>query len=240
MDDPDMGYWAYTYDALGNLLTQTDARGCTTSLTYDLINRLENKSYSGSCGVSTAAVTYTYDQGANGVGQRTRMDYGSGSYTTWSYDARGRVEYETQVISGSGTFLTQYAYNSADLPVWMRYPANNASGQGEMVNYTYNTQMLLDRVYGTRHLRGRHLVRRCRAGHAARAGHQLHPGADLRLLPLDAAGRTLTEPAERDSRRSRFAAIIELQLRCSGQCGNDFRLRCHKQPQRSAGADVRL
>ena len=149
MDDPDMGYWAYTYDALGNLLTQTDARGCTTSLTYDQINRLENKSYSGSCGVSTAAVTYIYDQGTNGVGQRVRMDYGSGSYTTWSYDARGRVEYETQVISGSGTFLTQVAYNSADLPVWMRYPANNAGGQGETVNVTYNAQMLLDRVYGT-------------------------------------------------------------------------------------------
>ena len=78
MDDPDMGYWVYTYDALGQPAHADGCAGCTTSLTYDLINRLENKSYSGSCGVSTAAVTYTYDQGTNGVGQRTRMDYGSG------------------------------------------------------------------------------------------------------------------------------------------------------------------
>ncbi len=90
MDDPDMGNWSYTYDALGNLLTQADARGCTTTLSYDLINRLENKSYSGSCGATTAGSAYTYDQGTNGVGQRMRMDDGTG-YTTWSYDARGRV-----------------------------------------------------------------------------------------------------------------------------------------------------
>jgi YD repeat-containing protein len=88
-------------------------------------------------------------QGTNGTGQRTRMDYGTGSYTTWSYDTRGRVEYETQVINGGGNFLTQWSYNLADLPVWMRYPANNSGEQGEMVYYTFNTQMLLDRVYGT-------------------------------------------------------------------------------------------
>ena len=27
MTDPDMGYWTYTYDKAGNLLTQTDAKG---------------------------------------------------------------------------------------------------------------------------------------------------------------------------------------------------------------------
>ena len=30
MSDPDMGDWSYTYDALGNLITQTDARSCTS------------------------------------------------------------------------------------------------------------------------------------------------------------------------------------------------------------------
>jgi YD repeat-containing protein len=64
MTDPDMGTWNYTlYDALGNLKTQTDARSCTTNLTYDALNRLTNKSYSG-C-PTTTAVTYTYDGSNN-------------------------------------------------------------------------------------------------------------------------------------------------------------------------------
>jgi RHS repeat-associated protein len=148
MDDPDMGDWTYTYDALGNLRTQRDARGCTTTLSYDPLNRLTGKSYSGNCGSATTAVTYTYDQGANGIGHRIRMDDGSG-YTTWSYDSRGRVIEAYQSVTGSGAFCTQWDYNAADLPLWMRYPADNAGNPGETVNYTYNTQMLVDRVNGS-------------------------------------------------------------------------------------------
>lgn len=50
MDDPDMGTagtpsdnnwaWTYQYDALGNLTSQADVRGCTLSLGYDALNRL--------------------------------------------------------------------------------------------------------------------------------------------------------------------------------------------------------
>ena len=86
--------------------------------------------------------------GTNGVGQRTRMDDGSG-FTTWSYDSRGRVTEVYQSVTGGGNFRTQWSYNSADLPVWMRYPLDNGGNLGETVNFTYNTQMLLDRVYGT-------------------------------------------------------------------------------------------
>ena len=85
MVDPDMGSWSYTYYALGNLLTQTDARGCTTTLGYDSINRLSTKTYTGPGACDpTPDVSYTYDQGTYGIGRRTRMDYGSGYYTTWT------------------------------------------------------------------------------------------------------------------------------------------------------------
>ena len=59
MDDPDMGDWSYAYDALGNLTQQTDPRGCVTNLTYDLLNRLKQKTYS-NC-PTASGVTYYYD-----------------------------------------------------------------------------------------------------------------------------------------------------------------------------------
>jgi RHS repeat-associated protein len=76
------------------------------------------------------------------------MSDGSGS-TSWTYDGRGRMTQESKAITGSGTFVTQWGYNSADLPTWVKYPANNSSGVGEQVNYTYLPQMLLDTVSGT-------------------------------------------------------------------------------------------
>jgi YD repeat-containing protein len=154
MNDPDMGVWHYTYDALGNLLTQTDARnngGCVTTIGYDLLNRLTGKTYSGNCGATTTAVTYTYDQGTNGIGRRIGMSDGSGG-TGWAYDSRGRLVAETKTVNGTngGTFRTEWGYNSADLVSWMKYPQNNANGtNGEVVNFTYLPQMLLDRVYSS-------------------------------------------------------------------------------------------
>ena len=147
MADPDMGGWIYTYDALGNLKTQTDARSCMTTLSYDNLNRLTGKTYSGT-GCSTTAVSYTYDAGTNGKGHRTGMTDGSGN-TSWTYDNRGRMTQETKTITGSGTFVTQWTYNSADLVTTMRYPANNSSGLGETVTFTYLPQMMLDTATGT-------------------------------------------------------------------------------------------
>ena len=74
MTDPDMGSWTYAYNPSGGLTSQTDARGCVATLDYDELNRLETRSCSGpeAC-AGTAGVSYTYDQGANGVGRRTRM-----------------------------------------------------------------------------------------------------------------------------------------------------------------------
>ena len=45
LDDPDMGSWTYNYDERGNLHTQTDARGVVTTLTYDLLGRLDLKTH---------------------------------------------------------------------------------------------------------------------------------------------------------------------------------------------------
>jgi RHS repeat-associated protein len=139
MIDPDMGYWDYEYDALGNLTFQTDARGCVLSLEYDDLNRLETKASSGDCGTQVNT-SYTYDAGTNGIGRRTGMTDVSGS-TTWSYDLRGRALNEVKTINGAtGSFTTAWTYNSADLPITMTYP------DSEVLTYGYNSDGSLNTV----------------------------------------------------------------------------------------------
>ncbi len=43
MRDPDLGEWHYTYTAFGELATQTDARGKTIRMTYDMLGRIKSK-----------------------------------------------------------------------------------------------------------------------------------------------------------------------------------------------------
>ena len=84
MDDPDMGMagligddnwgWTYTYDALGNLTLQKDARGQRICLYYDSLNRLTGKHYrtDDNCPANpTYDVSYGYDLGTNGKGRRS-------------------------------------------------------------------------------------------------------------------------------------------------------------------------
>jgi YD repeat-containing protein len=93
MVDPDLGTVNYdSYDALGNLLSVTDARGCRTTLAYDGLSRLLTKTYHSPC-PSTPGVTYTYDSMAGGnlgKGHLTGMQDSSGRWSyAWKYDGHG-------------------------------------------------------------------------------------------------------------------------------------------------------
>ena len=152
MDDPDMGGWSYAYDALGNLTQQTDARGCTTNLTYDLLNRLKQKTYS-NCPTASGVTYYydgqtftfngnTYGSSPYAIGRRTGAVLNGSNGTAWTYDERGRVASEKKIFLNSILFTTSWTYNSADVPVTMTYP------DGEVVTTTYNTRMLPISVTG--------------------------------------------------------------------------------------------
>ncbi|MEZ4616313.1 MAG: hypothetical protein R2867_12540 [Caldilineaceae bacterium] len=74
------------------------------------------------------------------------MSDGPGS-TTWEYgDSRGRLTKESKTISGSGTYITQWAYDSADQVTSMTYPDNEA------VSYGYLPQMALNSVASSTYL----------------------------------------------------------------------------------------
>ena len=165
--DPDMGTWYYAYDAAGNLVRQTDAKNQRICFYYDGHNRLKGKTYAtgtadcpadpGYAGYTSKNyyddTTYTYSEGSTtvtnqGLGRRTQMVDVSGS-TQWVYDGRGRLRKETQTITGSGAFMTQWDYDAADRPVVQKYPGGNAGQAGEQVNFAYAPNMMLQSVSGT-------------------------------------------------------------------------------------------
>ena len=141
-----MGAWLYAYDALGHLMSQSDAivPAQTTCYGYDGHDRLISKVYqvgNAVCSGSTAQVSYSYDQGANGLGRRTGMSDATGD-TAWSYDARGRLESETKWLEGQ-VFTSGYGYRSDDQLASVTDP------DGEVVTTGYNSRGLAISLSGS-------------------------------------------------------------------------------------------
>ena len=91
MNDPDMGVWSYQYSALGELKQQTDAKLQVTTMTYDLLGRLTNRSEP-----SLISNWYydTYKGGgecAGGKGKLCQVESNNGYNRTYSYDTLGRA-----------------------------------------------------------------------------------------------------------------------------------------------------
>jgi YD repeat-containing protein len=148
LTDPDMGSWTYQYDALGNLKTQADTRGCSTALTYDRLNRLTGKAFA-NCSGTNPAISFTYDASSatnSGKSRRTGMTDASGT-TTWEYDMRGRVTHESRHILDQldgnrdlGTYHTYWSYNTDNSVRQMIYP------NGETVDFAYHPQGAINQV----------------------------------------------------------------------------------------------
>jgi RHS repeat-associated protein len=130
---PEAGSISYSYTGCSgdpsNVCSETDARGITTTYTYDALNRLKSKSYSNGQG----SVTYSYDQGGSSafaMGRLTEMSDPSGS-ESYTYDADGDV-LQLQKVIGSTTYTLQYQYNSGGELTQITYPS------GRIVQYAYD------------------------------------------------------------------------------------------------------
>jgi len=123
LNDPDLGVWTYTYNPVGEQLTQssgTNGKTCVATQ-YDGQGRTLNKSdyvnTGGTCdGAPDVHATWTYDSWSNGNGlgalaQSTSTDNGIATTHTPSYDNSGRVT-QVATTTSSSTYTANYVEGS--------------------------------------------------------------------------------------------------------------------------------
>jgi RHS repeat-associated protein len=116
--NPESGTINYQYDPNGNLTRKTDARSITTDYTYDALNRVTFRNYSG----STPDVTYTYDNLTNGRGKLTKMESSVSTTESTSFDLLGRTTGYKQTSDGTA-YTTAYKYNLSGALIEETYPS---------------------------------------------------------------------------------------------------------------------
>lgn len=157
--DPDMGYWAYTYDATGNLTGQLDANNVLTCMWYDNAGRVIGKQFipnGTDCGAkpidSQTTPNYAffhYDEtsGINGIGKLT-SSFNQVMSTRYQYDALGQVLHVSMdhaIIPEMPDYDISYSYLSNGAQESITYP------DGEILTYSYDYRGLPERVNSSIH-----------------------------------------------------------------------------------------
>ncbi len=131
--NPESGTVSYTYNNSGTLNTRTDARGITTTNTYDALNRLTGTSYND--GV-TPGVSYLYGAPNNGVAnsadQLMQVNNTTSITNYTGFDVMGRVTASNQVTGGQTYAFNHYVYNLAGTLTSETYPS------GRVVTTSYD------------------------------------------------------------------------------------------------------
>jgi RHS repeat-associated protein len=111
----DGSYFAYTYDADGNLTQRSDSAGNTTTYTVDPLGRRTHEGFP-----SSRSNDYTYDNAGN---LKTIVD--SAGTVTYSYDAINRVSaIVSPTASGASTDTVSYSYDDPNRTKTMTLPGS--------------------------------------------------------------------------------------------------------------------
>lgn len=124
---PDMGGWTYDYDALGELVKQTDAKGQIATFVYDQLGRMTSRAEPGLTSTWVWDTAYTA-----GKGKLFEATTSAGYSRTHYYDDKGRP-FLTLVNPGDGAFLwSSTAFDAAGRVYEQHYPS------GVSVRHIYN------------------------------------------------------------------------------------------------------
>src|SRR6185369_2046478 len=117
------------YDAAGNLLTQTDAKGQVTTYVYDALNRVPLTALP-----DGSNQQYIYDTAVNGIGRLASISELDPSNqqvnrTSYSYDQHGRVTNIATLHAGV-TYNLAYSYDSFGRLSGLTYPSGRTVAYG--------------------------------------------------------------------------------------------------------------
>jgi YD repeat-containing protein len=161
--DPESGTATVdAYDNNGNVLVSTDARGVSTHVSYDELNRPTRRWYNGSSSTgyttnnspstgvaATDEVAFYYDSqtlpsGApsftrgSSTGTLVAVTYGGGSEGTYrGYDAMGRVVRQYQ-RTDSVNYLVEATYNVGSTVATETYPSVPGASDRRSVSFSYD------------------------------------------------------------------------------------------------------
>ena len=125
VSSPDSGVTTRTFNRVGNLLTSQDAKGQTTSYTYDALNRVTKAAYQ-----DGTNDTYTWDTATNGIGRLASATNPQGYPVDYSYDLHGRVTQEQWDLNSGRIFNVGYSFDTSGRLVAMTYPSGLTVGYG--------------------------------------------------------------------------------------------------------------
>jgi RHS repeat-associated protein len=116
--DMELGSWGYSPNALGEVRSQTDAKGQTIQFDYDLLGRLQNR-YENE-GQST--FTWGNSSAQKNIGRLAAMSAPSYS-ESYAYDSLGRPA--TTTINADTSYQIDYTYDTySGLLRWLTYPTS--------------------------------------------------------------------------------------------------------------------
>jgi RHS repeat-associated protein len=118
MIDPDMGTWDYTYNAYGELLTQTDALSARQTITmgYDSLGRMTSRADH-----ADGTTIWTYDSASMGIGKLAQVTAPNGYVENYTYDAYGRLSQVKRAMDGAYYYVDQ-SYDALGRVDVVKYP----------------------------------------------------------------------------------------------------------------------
>ncbi|HRP05845.1 MAG TPA: hypothetical protein PLV87_13115, partial [Opitutaceae bacterium] len=175
MTDPSMGVWEYRYNIFGELIWQKDAKGQVTTLAYDALGRLQNRSE------AEGTTIWTYDSSpTKGLGKLHQVTSPGNYKETYLYDSLGRGTTVTREIDDVA-YAFETAYDYTGRPARTIYPATGIGSTRASTRNVFNTFGYLKEI------------RAYLAADDTRTNSQLQGALYWRAVDYSAGGKVIAE-----------------------------------------------